>query len=79
MEFLGVDLQESNLFPADNTRENLKDRGQRKNCGCIVSKDIGSYNTCKHLCVYCYANSSGEIVNKNFKKHNPKCESITCE
>jgi DNA repair photolyase len=34
---------------------NLKDKGQRKACRCIVSKDIGSYGDCKHLCAYCYA------------------------
>lgn len=32
-----------------------KDRSQRKECGCIVSKDIGSYGSCLHGCVYCYA------------------------
>ena len=44
------------------TRHGLKDKGQRKECGCIVSKDIGAYDTCPHLCRYCYANSSERLV-----------------
>lgn len=38
-----------------------KDANQRESCGCVKSIDIGAYSTCKHGCVYCYANHSKNI------------------
>jgi DNA repair photolyase len=50
-------------------KKDNRDKGQRQFCGCIVSKDIGEYNTCPHLCEYCYANASKEVAVRNWKEH----------
>lgn len=81
MEFLGHQSAQSTLFRLKNETAkyhqiNLKDKGQRKSCGCIVSKDIGQYNTCMHLCKYCYANYSEKLVRNNYRKRNVDGETI---
>ena len=81
MDFLGVKVIRGDLFNPQTTiikNKKNKDKGQRAFCGCIVSKDIGEYNTCPHLCEYCYANTSKEIALKNWQRHkdNPNAETI---
>ena len=56
-----------------NTKLNMpKRKGQRGECACFLGNDIGAYDTCKHLCKYCYANSDKNAVIRNTKLHNPK-------
>ncbi len=43
----------------------------RKECACYLSGDIGAYDSCGHLCRYCYANNDIEAVKRNMKLHDP--------
>ncbi|MFR9546436.1 MAG: DUF1848 domain-containing protein [Rikenellaceae bacterium] len=73
-------IKQDSLFPEFDTPilklANMKDKGQRKVCGCMVSKDIGMYNTCLHHCVYCYANTSRNVVISNVNNLDDDRESI---
>lgn len=81
MDFLGVEVITGDLFNSGKKiikHKNNKDKGQRAFCGCIASKDIGEYNTCPHLCEYCYANTNKETAIRNCLQHkqNPFAETI---
>ena len=45
--------------------------GNRKECACYLTGDIGAYNTCGHLCRYCYANADASLVRSNMRRHDP--------
>ena len=49
-----------------------KKKNLRQECNCLMGNDIGAYNTCGHLCKYCYANVNKTLVIENMKKHNEK-------
>lgn len=50
-------------------RKNNQRNGE---CACLLGVDIGAYDTCGHLCKYCYANSNIALVKENMRKHNPE-------
>ena len=48
-----------------------KKKSQREICGCLLGNDIGAYDTCGHLCRYCYANADTHRVEENMRRHDP--------
>ena len=48
-----------------------KRKGARAECACYLACDIGAYNTCRHLCRYCYANAEPAAVMAQSRMHDP--------
>ena len=48
-----------------------KRRETTRDCACHLTCDIGAYDTCAHLCRYCYANSDPAAALRNLKRHDP--------
>lgn len=81
MEFLGV--SPAGVLPGlfdplagYQVPSRLRDRGQRPECGCLVSKDIGRYNSCGHGCLYCYANHADPVLRQITAQHDPSAPGI---
>ena len=55
------------FFPEGFT---CKQKPTRAECCCTESSDIGTYDTCPHGCVYCYANVNKQRAVKIFSKHD---------
>lgn len=51
-------------------------KGNRPDCGCHESRDIGQYDTCPHGCSYCYAVTSRTLAKRRYATHDPTGESL---
>lgn len=51
-------------------------KGNRPDCACALSRDIGAYDTCPHGCVYCYAVQDRALARNRRHEHDPGAESL---
>lgn len=71
LDITGCMSQEIVEKAIENKLNTPKNNSKRTECNCLMGNDIGAYNTCMHLCKYCYANSNKTLVQENYKLHNP--------
>ena len=50
----------------------------RSNCGCCENIDIGTYDTCTHGCIYCYACKDKTVIKNRIANYDPKSD-ILCD
>lgn len=51
--------------------QGAKDKNQRTECGCLESVEVGTYNTCKNGCRYCYANFNRALTEQSAGAYDP--------
>jgi hypothetical protein len=67
-------VEEAHCIDASWFGNEYKQHGNRPECACSASRDIGEYDTCPHGCVYCYAVQNREKALDRYKRHNPESE-----
>lgn len=60
------------LADISGQRLRVKLKGNRPECGCFESRDIGDYDTCPHGCVYCYAVQNRDVALTRYRAHDPE-------
>ena len=76
LERYGADCSGCMTIPTYETALGMKlnapkKKALRSECSCLLGSDIGEYDTCGHLCRYCYANNDVQVVQRNMRNHNP--------
>lgn len=67
----GECLSKELAYNLTGKKQKIQTARKEKKCKCVQMADIGVYNTCMHMCKYCYANYDETKVKDNIKKHNP--------